>query len=108
MLLTYNQCRNLYGTDYKIQILLKAAKLFKVQEGIYSTNNYSSMQEVISLKYPEAVFTMNSAFYAHGLTDEIPDLYYLATRREATRIKDDRIKQCFMKDDIFSLQKSEP
>ena len=107
MLLTYAQCRNQFGTDYKIQNLLKSAKLFKVQEGIYSTNNYFSLQEVISLKYPDAIFTMNSAFYAHELTDEVPDLYYLATRREASRIKDERIRQWFMQDNIFELGKTE-
>ncbi len=107
MLLTYNQCRNQFGSDYRIQNLLKSEKLFKVQEGIYSTSNYSSIYEVISLKYPNAIFTMDSAFYAHGLTDEVPDLYCLATRRETTRIKDNRIKQSFMKDDIFELGKIE-
>ena len=107
MLLSYNQCRNQFGTDYKIQNLLKSEKIFKVQEGIYSTSNYTSMQEVISLKYPNAIFTMDSAFYVHGLTDEVPDLYYLATRREASRIKDERICQSFMKDNIFELGKTE-
>ena len=107
MLLTYSQCRNKFGTDYKIKNLLKSEKLFKVQEGIYSTSNYSSTQEFISIKYPDAILTMDSAFYSHGLTDVIPDIYHLATRREATRIKDERIKQYFMKDSIFELGKTE-
>ena len=107
MLLTYSQCRNQFGTDYRIQNLLKSEKLFKIHEGIYSTDKYSSTYEFISLKYPDAIFTMDSAFYAHGLTDEIPDIYHLATRREATRIKDERIKQYFMKDNIFELGKTE-
>lgn len=107
MLLTYSQCRNQFGTDYRIQNLLKSEKLFKVHEGIYSTEKYSSPYEFISLKHPDAIFTMDSAFYAHGLTDEIPDIYHLATRREATRIKDERIKQYFMKDSIFELGKTE-
>lgn len=107
MLLTYAQCRNLFGTDYKIKNLLKSEQLFKVQEGIYSTSNYSSIYEIISLKYPDAIFTMDSAFYIHGLTDEIPDIYYLATRRESTRIKDERIRQSFLKDNIFELGKTE-
>lgn len=107
MLLTYAQCRNLFGTDYKIKKLLKSEQLFKVQEGIYSTSNYSSIYEIISLKYPDAIFTMDSAFYIHGLTDEIPDIYYLATRRESTRIKDERIRQSFLKDNIFELGKTE-
>lgn len=50
-------------------------------------------------------FTMDSAFYAHGLTDEIPDIYHLATRREVIRIKDERIKQYFIKDSILNLVK---
>ena len=107
MLLTYSQCRNQFGTDYRIQNLLKSEKLFKVHEGIYSTDKYSSTYEFINLKYPDAIFTMDSAFYIHGLTDEIPDIYHLATRREATRIKDERIKQYFMKDSIFELGKTE-
>ena len=107
MLLTYSQCINQFGTDYRIQNLLKSEKLFKVQEGIYSTDKYFSIQELISLKYPDAIFTMDSAFYAHGLTDEIPDIYHLATRRETTRIKDERIKQYFMKNNIFELGKTE-
>lgn len=52
-------------------------------------------------------FIMDSAFYAHRLTDEIPDIYHLATRREVIRIKDERIKQYFMKDSIFELGKTE-
>lgn len=107
MLLTYSQCINQFGTDYKIQNLLKSEKLFKVQEGIYSTDKYTSTQELINLKYPDAILTMDSAFYAHGLTDEIPDIYHLATHREATRIKNERIKQYFIKDNIFELGKTE-
>lgn len=107
MLLTYSQCRNQFGTDYKIKNLLKSEKLFKVHKGIYSTSNYSSMYEFISLKCPDAIFTMDSAFYVYGLTDEIPDIYHLATRREVIRIKDERIKQYFIKDSIFELGKTE-
>ncbi len=107
MLLTYAQCREQFGNDYRIQNLLKSERLFKIQEGIYSTTSYCSEQEVISFKYPDAIFTLDSAFYAHGLTDEVPDIYHLVTRREASRIKDERIKQYFMKDDIFELGKTE-
>ncbi len=52
-------------------------------------------------KYPKTVFTGESAFYYHSLTDVIPDRYYLATKRTDTRIKDPRVVQFFMKDEMF-------
>ena len=48
-----------------------------------------------------------SAFFYHSLTDVIPDHYYLATKRSDTRIKDRRVHQSFMKDEIFDAGKSE-
>ena len=42
-----------------------------------------------------AVFTLNSAFYYHKLTDVIPDKYYLMTSREASKISDSRVIQMF-------------
>ena len=59
--------------------------------------------EIISAKYPKAVFSGESAFYYHGLTDVIPDFYHLATVRTDGRIKDERVKQTFLKDDIFDM-----
>ena len=59
--------------------------------------------EIIGAKYPKAVFTGESAFYYHGLTDVIPDFYHLATVRTDGRIKDERVKQTFLKEDIFDM-----
>ena len=41
------------------------------------------------------MFTLNSAFYYHQLTDVIPEKYYLATKREAAKISDPRVVQIF-------------
>ncbi len=59
--------------------------------------------EIISAKYPKAVLTGESAFYYHGLTDVIPDFYHLATVRTDGRIKDERVKQTFLKGDLFHM-----
>ena len=45
--------------------------------------------------------------YVHGPTDVVPDLYYLATRRDASIIKDERIRQSFIKGNIFKLGRTE-
>ena len=101
MILTYRECINTYGSDYQIKKEIENGNLFMKEKGIYSTERYISEIDVIMLKYPKAVYTSKSAFYYHSLTDVIPDHYYLATRRTASRIKDSRVRQSFLKDDIY-------
>ena len=101
MVLTYQDCVDRYGNDYQIKKEISRGNLFMQEKGIYSTERYTSETEVVMQKYPRAVFTGKSAFYHHSLTDTIPDHYYLATRRSDARIKDPRIRQSFLKNDIF-------
>ena len=54
-------------------------------------------------KYPKAVLTGEYAFYIHGMTNLIPDLYDLATPSKAAKLKDNRIRQIYVRDDIFPL-----
>ena len=52
------------------------------------------------------MFTGESAFYYHSLTDVIPDYYNLATPRTDNRIVDLREKQSFVKSEIFEMGKT--
>jgi len=101
MLLTYQQCIDKYGNDYKIKKELAQGLLFMKEKGIYSTKRNSSELDIIMHKYPKTICTGKSAFYYHSLTDAIPEHYYLATRRNDTRINDPRVIQSFLKNDIF-------
>ncbi len=101
MLLTYQECLDKYGSDYQLKKEIGKGTLFMKEKGIYSTKRNASEIDVIMRKYPKTVCTGKSAFYYHSLTDVIPDHYYLATRRSDTRIKDSRVIQSFLKDDIF-------
>ncbi|OLR56095.1 hypothetical protein BHK98_08475 [Hornefia porci] len=101
MLLSYQECIDRYGNDYKLKKELANGTLFMKEKGIYSTKRSVSEIDIIMRKYPKAICTGNSAFYYHSLTDVIPGHYYLATRRTDTRIKDPRVRQSFMKEDIF-------
>ncbi len=101
MLLTYQECIGKFGTDYRIKKEIASGSLFMKEKGVYSTLRNSSEIEIIMRKYPKAICTGRSAFYYHSLTNEIPDHYYLATRRTDTRIKDPRVIQSFLKEDIF-------
>lgn len=101
MLLTYQECLDKYGSDYQIKKEIGSGALFMKEKGIYSTKRNASEIDVIMRKYPRTVCTWKSAFYYHSLTDVIPDHYYLATKRTDTRIKDPRVVQSFLKEEIF-------
>lgn len=51
--------------------------------------------EIIMKKYPNAILTLNSAFYYYGLTDTILDHYYVATPKSNRKIEDVRVKLSF-------------
>ena len=106
MVLTYKECIEKYGSDYLLKKEISEGKLFQKEKGIYSLQKTCSELEIISIKYPRSVFTGESAFYYYSLTDAIPDYYYLATLRTDSRIKDKRVKQSFLKQDIFEMGKT--
>jgi hypothetical protein len=84
-----------YHSDYRIKQAVKNGNLYKLAPGIYSDRNYEHDTAIIRKRYPKAVFTLNSAFYYQGLTDTIPSFYYLATDKDAAKIKDKNVKQIF-------------
>ncbi|MCQ2468060.1 MAG: hypothetical protein MJ166_11130 [Clostridia bacterium] len=95
MLLTYNECVDKFGSKYNIRKLVANGVLFQLEKGLYSEKRYIPEYQVISKKYPKAIFTLNSAYYYHQLTDIIPDKYYLATGRAGSKIADARVVQIF-------------
>jgi len=107
MILTYKECIEKYGSDYLLKKELAAGNIFQKEKGIYSLQKSCSELGIISAKYPCAVFTGESAFYYHSLTDVIPDYYYLAVVRDSSRINDPLIKQSVLKAEFFELGKTQ-
>lgn len=103
MVLNYKECIERFGSDYMIKKNINEGKLFQKGKGLYSDREFCSELELITVKYPRAVFTGASAYYYYGLTDVIPDCYNLATKREDTRIKDKQVHQVYVKDDLFEI-----
>lgn len=99
MLLSYEECLERYRSDYQIKKQLAAGNIFKIEKGVYSTEKYVSELSIIAMKYPNAVLTMNSALYIHGLTEVIPERFFLSTDKDAAKITDKRVKQCFEQTD---------
>ncbi len=101
MIYTYRQCMEKWQSDYNIKKQIAAGDLFQIEKGLYSDTPDVSTLAVISAKYPKAVFTMDSAFYYHGLTDVIPDVYHIATGKHSVRLTDRRIRQYYYPSDIL-------
>ncbi len=98
-----SDCLKEYGSDYYIRQKVDSGELFLVEKGIYSYNENVPEIALIAFKYSKAVFTLDTAFYLYGLTDEIPDEYTLATKREAAPITDKRVKQIFMPKELLNV-----
>lgn len=103
MLYTYQECIEKYGSDYQMRKVIENGELFQLEKGIYSDTQYATEEEILAKKYPDAILTMDSAFYHYGLTDTIPDYSYLATDRDASKMKDERVKQCFLPKEVVEL-----
>ncbi|MCD8015293.1 MAG: hypothetical protein LUG99_19415 [Lachnospiraceae bacterium] len=106
MLLSYDECLKKYGTDYRIKKNVREGRLYVKEKGLYSDKRYVPELEVISKKYPKGIITLNSAFFYYGLTDTIPDFYYIATPKSTRKISDTRVKQIYENSEAFDLGKT--
>lgn len=97
------ECLKEYGSDYFINQMIAEGKLFRVDKGIFSETEHVPELALLSYKYPKAVITMETAFYLYGLTDEVPDVCTMATKRESAPIADSRVKQVFMPKELLGL-----
>ncbi len=103
MILSYEEAFERYGSLYEIKKEIAGGALFKIQKGFYSTTKSYSELEFISHRFRDGILTMASAFYLHSLTDAVPECHFIATRRNGTRIRDNRVKQVFSSGKLFSI-----
>lgn len=103
MIYTYKDCMEKWSSNYQIKKQIAARNIFQIEKGIYSDSPDISDLSVIAAKYPKAIFTMDSAFYYHGLTDVIPDEYHIATDKHSIRLNYKRIRQYYIPSDILNI-----
>ncbi|HBC85110.1 MAG TPA: hypothetical protein DCZ30_06955 [Clostridiales bacterium] len=106
MVYTYKEIFNKYKDDYKIRKALENKEIYKIEKGIYSDSKYANPLIVYSIKYPNAVITMDNAFYFYNLTDVIPNKIYLDTPRNSHPIKNNKIVQLFSDEDLLNIGKN--
>ena len=103
MILSYKECINKYGNDYQLARAIAEEKVYRVESGMYSTDKYEEELAVIVKKYPNAILTGEYAFYCHDLTDVIPEKYFIATKKNSVKLKDTRIVQVYVSEELLLL-----
>jgi len=102
-LYNYQECLESFGTRSRIDALVRSGELFRVETGFYADRPDVPEVDILLKRYPGSILTMESAYYYYDLSDNIPDLVHLATRRNGVRITDARVKQYFMPDGTLGL-----
>jgi len=103
MIYNYKEVISIYKNNYQLQKALDNKEIYKIESGLYSNNEFVNYLLIIKKKYPNAIFTSDSAYYYHNLTDVIPQFYFLATHVKAAKINDNKIKQVYVAQDKFEL-----
>lgn len=103
MLSSHKELIETLKSDVAIAKAVADKRIYKVARGIYCDKPYAPFVEIARKRYPEAVVTMESAFFYQGLTDVIPETLHLATDRKASRITDKRISQHFVPSELLHL-----
>ena len=106
MILTYKDAYKKYKNDYGINKAISNKEIYKIGRGLYSDKKNIDPIVVYSKKYPNAIVTMDSAFYYYKLTDCIPNKIYLTIARHARPIKDGNVVLSYMDDEIFKYGKT--
>lgn len=105
MIYTYKEVIKLYKSDYQLKKAIEDKKIYKIEKGLYSDKSFVNELAIICKKYPNAVITMDSAFYYYGLTDVIPQKIYLNSARDTSKIKNKTVVQTFLNINIIDKGK---
>jgi predicted transcriptional regulator of viral defense system len=105
MIYTYEELKNKGLDNYNINKRIEANRLFKIETGLYSSTKIYNQLEYIVKKYPNSIFTLDSAFFYLGLTDYIPNKYFLATKHSAQKIQNEKVEQVFISNHLFEIGK---
>ena len=100
---TFVDLQNKGLSSYQIKKLVSEGKLYKIENGLYSTKKNNSLLEVVATLYIQDIITLDSAFFYYGLIKKEPEVIYLASLQKARKIKRDNVKQIFMSDHLLHI-----
>ena len=103
MIWSYQEVIKKYKSDYQINKAINDNCLIKIEKGIYSDKKIVNPLAIMAKKYPDAIVTLDNAFYYYKLTDTIPRKIYLSTDNRASKITDKRVEQIYILSKYFKL-----
>lgn len=106
-MLAYKDCIEKYGSLYQINKAIRSGRLHKIEPRVYSDTGDENELEIVQWKHPNAIMTLNSAYFYYGLTDVIPTEYHMATESHARRIVDPIVRQYYMPEGTFAIGKTD-
>ena len=106
MLYTFKELKEKFKTRHQISKAIENNELFKIEKGIYSDEKDVNSFQIFAKKYPNVVFTMDSAFYYYDLTDVIPRKNYIAIHRDSKIKKTKAMQVYYLTDSLFELGKT--
>lgn len=105
MVYSYGEMMDKYNDDYNLKIAMEKEEVYKISRGIYADKKNVNPMLVYAKKYPNTVYTMDSAFYYYDLTDVIPDKLHIATSANARSFNNKDIVQYYMDDKLLNIGK---
>lgn len=105
MIYTTKELLNNGESEYSIRQKVNNKDLFLIERGYYNDESDALFQNevFISKKYPSAILTGLTAFYIYGLTDYIPNRYYLATEQHSFPLRRKGITQSYQETSFFEV-----
>ena len=103
MIYDYNEVIKKYDNWYKLKKAIENKEIFKIDDGLYSTIESVKEIDIIVKKYNNPIFTLISAYYYYGISDVIPDKYYIASSKNGSKYNNPQIKQYYMDNDLLYL-----
>lgn len=100
---TFVDLQNRGLSSYQIKKMVNEGKLYKIENGLYSTKKNVNLLEIAATLYSKDIITLNSAFYYYGLTKKEPNMIYIASLQKARKIKRENIRQIFMSDHLLHI-----
>ena len=104
MIYTWKEIVEKEGNRFLAESSIAKGKYSKVSHGLYvDSGAHISELEQIFATYPRATLTMQSAFEYYQLSDYIPDKYYVVTPYNAHRIKNPKVIQSYMNEELMQI-----
>ena len=106
MIYSYNELFQKLGGYYQLKKALNTGAYKKVSHGMYTDDSpFLSELETIFVRYPNAILSLQSAFFFYDLSDFIPEKYVVVTPQKSHRINDNKVTQIYLTNEILNIGK---